>query len=59
MDDTATVICPYCFEELEVYVDPESEGQLIRDCDVCCRPWALQVTRDGEGTLFLLATRAQ
>lgn len=59
MNDTATVVCPYCFEELEVYVDPESEGQLIRDCDVCCRPWALHVTRDPEGALLIVASRAQ
>lgn len=59
MDDTATVSCPYCFELVEVYVDPGSEGELIRDCDVCCRPWALQVSRDANGELFVRASRAQ
>ena len=59
MNDTALVTCPYCFEQLEVYVDPETEGELIRDCDVCCRPWALRVNRDVDGALFVDATRAQ
>jgi len=45
MDDTALLTCPYCFEKVEVYIDPQSEGELIRDCDVCCRPWSLQVSR--------------
>lgn len=59
MDDTCTVACPYCFEDVEVYVDPQSEGELIRDCDVCCRPWSLVVSRDQDGALTVSATRAQ
>lgn len=53
------VVCPYCFETLEVYVDPESRGELIRDCDVCCRPWRLYVARSEDGDLLLQADRAQ
>ena len=59
MDDTALLTCPYCFEAVEVYIDPQSEGELIRDCDVCCRPWSLQVSRGADGELFVRATRAQ
>ena len=59
MDDVTTVVCPYCFESVEVYVDPGSEGELVRDCDVCCRPWALRVSRDSDGTLYVHAARAQ
>jgi len=59
MDDTSTVACPYCFEFVDVYVDPGSEGELIRDCDVCCRPWSLMVSRDQDGALTVSATRAQ
>jgi hypothetical protein len=59
MDDTAWLTCPYCFEEVEVYIDPQSEGELIRDCDVCCRPWSLQVSRGVRGELFVQANRAQ
>ena len=53
------VICPYCFEVVEVYVDPETQGELIRDCDVCCRPWQLSVARSAEGDLRVRADRAQ
>jgi hypothetical protein len=58
MDDTAELTCPYCFEQVEVYVDPQSEGQLIRDCDVCCRPWVMQVSRSADGELFVQVTRS-
>ena len=59
MPDTAPVTCPYCFEEVEVYVDPDTEGVLIQDCDVCCRPWTLRVSRGEEGELDIHAVRAQ
>ena len=59
MLDTARIICPYCFEDLEVYIDPETEGELVRDCDVCCRPWALVVSRTAHGELVVQALRVQ
>ena len=58
MDDIAELTCPYCLEQVEVYIDPQSEGQLIRDCDVCCRPWALHVSRGIDGELFVQVTRS-
>ncbi|MDH3727130.1 MAG: CPXCG motif-containing cysteine-rich protein [Myxococcales bacterium] len=59
MDDTCEVICPYCFEVVEIYVDPETRGELVQDCDVCCRPWALYVARTEDGELAIQAVRAQ
>jgi hypothetical protein len=59
MNDTIELTCPYCFEKVEVYVDPETEGELIQDCDVCCRPWVLRVTRDADGDPTVQASRAQ
>ena len=44
--DVASVTCPYCFEVVELYVDPESEGTFVEDCAVCCRPWTVSVGRD-------------
>ncbi len=58
MDDTAELTCPYCFEQVEVYVDPQSEGELIRDCDVCCRPWVMHVSRGVDGELLVRVTRS-
>jgi hypothetical protein len=59
MDDTAQVQCPYCFENVDVYIDPETQGELVQDCDVCCRPWVLHVSRGGDGSLVVHASRAQ
>ncbi len=59
MDDTSEVICPYCFERVEIYVDPETRGELVQDCDVCCRPLALFIARTEDGELSIRAVRAQ
>lgn len=56
---TKTIQCPYCFERVEVWLDPQSEGVMIRDCEVCCRPWELHVTRLPDGSLDVRVMRAQ
>ena len=43
MEDRFTVTCPYCGEELEIYVEPDVRGTLIQDCEVCCNPWRVRV----------------
>ena len=49
MDDTYPVICPYCGEPGEIYVEPDVRGSFVQDCEVCCNPWTVRVTReDGE-----------
>ena len=40
------VICPYCGEQVEIYLEPDVMGSLIHDCEVCCRPWQVHVGRD-------------
>ena len=42
--------CPYCGEEVEVTVDDVgvSSEAYVEDCSVCCRPWTVHVSRDGE-----------
>ena len=50
--------CPYCFESMEIEIDP-SEGftqEMVYDCEVCCRPIALQVSYDEEARPVVLAT---
>ncbi|MEO8679440.1 MAG: CPXCG motif-containing cysteine-rich protein [Vicinamibacterales bacterium] len=48
MPDTEfTVTCPYCGEEVEIYLEPEVHGLLVQDCEVCCNPWQLRVVHDG------------
>ncbi len=58
VEDTVTVRCPYCREHVELYVDPDSQGQLVEDCAVCCRPWLVTVESTG-GRLRVQITRAQ
>jgi hypothetical protein len=47
--DWVQVICPYCGEAVEIHLDPETRGEMVQDCEVCCRPWQLRVERDAEG----------
>jgi hypothetical protein len=48
MEDTFPVTCPYCGEEVEIYVEPELKGTFVQDCEVCCSPWLVRVTGWGE-----------
>jgi hypothetical protein len=49
MDELFVVTCPYCGEELEIYVEPEMSGRFVQDCEVCCNPWLVHVSQeDGE-----------
>lgn len=59
MEDEVTVQCPYCFEMVEVFLEPDVEGELVMDCEVCCNPWQLYVTHDEDGRLSLSVHRAQ
>lgn len=59
MDETVQVQCPYCFEVVGLYVDPSTEGAMVEDCEVCCRPWQVYVSRDDDGELLVAVQRAQ
>jgi hypothetical protein len=43
------ITCPYCGEEVEIYLEPDIRGELVLDCEVCCQPWAVRVSSDVEG----------
>jgi hypothetical protein len=45
---TYPVQCPYCGEEVELYLEPEIQGTLVQDCEVCCNPWQVTVYWDGD-----------
>ncbi|HZN94101.1 MAG TPA: CPXCG motif-containing cysteine-rich protein [Myxococcales bacterium] len=49
MSGSVSSECPYCGEAVEVSVDEVgmSEESYVEDCPVCCRPWQVQVFRDG------------
>ncbi len=48
MESEFTVICPYCGESVEIYVEPDVRGTLVQDCEVCCNPWYVRVSGRGE-----------
>ena len=57
MDDEFEVTCPYCGEVLTIYVEPDVRGSLVQDCEVCCNPWLVRVTRQ-DGERWVDVTRA-
>ncbi|WP_111658203.1 CPXCG motif-containing cysteine-rich protein [Isoalcanivorax indicus] len=45
------VTCPYCWETIEILVDPsEPMQEYVEDCAVCCHPihFSVQVDEAGE-----------
>jgi hypothetical protein len=48
VEDRFFVTCPYCGEEIEIYVEPDTEGAFVQDCEVCCNPWRVRVVDDGD-----------
>jgi hypothetical protein len=41
------VQCPYCWETLDLSVDPSVEDQeYVEDCQVCCQPILVHVVLD-------------
>jgi predicted DCC family thiol-disulfide oxidoreductase YuxK len=55
----AWVTCPYCFEEVEIFLEADLAGELVWDCEVCCNPWQLTVRRDRDGDLEVRAERLE
>jgi Cysteine-rich CPXCG len=43
MSEEFLVTCPYCGEEVEIYLEPDVHGTLIQDCEVCCNPWRVRI----------------
>jgi hypothetical protein len=58
VDSLFVVTCPYCGEDVEIYLEPEIRGSLIQDCEVCCNPWQLRVTNDEDGERYVDVSRA-
>jgi cysteine-rich CPXCG protein len=48
MPDQFLVSCPYCGEEIEIYLEPDLTGRVIQDCEVCCNPWQLRISGNGD-----------
>lgn len=55
MDDPVLVVCPFCGEEVEIYVESDVTGSFIQDCEVCCNPWRVRVSGSGEDRIIEVA----
>jgi len=47
MDDEFQILCPYCGEQVEVFLEADLAGSLVQDCEVCCQPWLVQISGEG------------
>ncbi len=56
LNDTARISCPYCGEASELRVDLAGGAtqEYVEDCEVCCQPWLVHVTFDGNGQASVL-----
>jgi hypothetical protein len=49
MEDLFLVMCPYCGQQVEIYLEPDVKGSFVQDCEICCNPWRVRVTgRSGD-----------
>jgi len=51
----AEILCPYCGEIVVISIDPGGgEAQeYVQDCEVCCRPWLVQLNYNTAGAFDL------
>ncbi|HEX7580084.1 MAG TPA: CPXCG motif-containing cysteine-rich protein [Thermoanaerobaculia bacterium] len=40
--------CPLCGEEIEIHLESDVTGTLIQDCEVCCNPWLVRISGEGD-----------
>jgi hypothetical protein len=57
MDEIFEVTCPYCGEPVEIYVERDTSGRFVQDCEVCCNPWLVRVTHE-DGDRWVTIGRA-
>ena len=57
-EETQLVTCPYCGEEIELYVELDVRGSYVQDCEVCCNPWMVRVSREEDGAMSVDVSRA-
>ena len=56
--DSAVIQCPYCWQKIDIEVDPSVKRQeYTEDCHVCCRPIAMIVEIDEKGRPHIEATQ--
>lgn len=43
-EEVFLVTCPYCGEQVEIFVESDVSGTFVQDCEVCCNPWRVHVS---------------
>lgn len=44
------VTCPYCAESVTIAIEEDVRGSFVQDCEICCNPWLVRVSRYHDGT---------
>jgi hypothetical protein len=44
MPDDFLITCPFCGEQVQIYIEADVTGAFIQDCEVCCNPWRVHVS---------------
>ena len=44
MPDEFLITCPFCGEQVEIYIEADVTGVFVQDCEVCCNPWRVHVS---------------
>ena len=57
MNEIQIIQCPWCWEQITLSLDPETYGEFVEDCEVCCRPWYIHVYRSEEGKIEVQVVR--
>ncbi|MGQ0612789.1 MAG: CPXCG motif-containing cysteine-rich protein [Planctomycetaceae bacterium] len=58
MEEGVAITCPWCGEEVRIYVDASGgEQRYVEDCWVCCRPIEIAVEIDRDGAVAARAER--
>jgi len=43
MEESASIICPFCGQRFEITIDTSiPEQRFTTDCEVCCRPFEVR-----------------
>lgn len=58
-DESGKHQCPYCWELVDPGLEADLEGELVWDCEVCCRPWLIRIEVGLDGEQSLTISRAQ
>jgi hypothetical protein len=53
-------MCPHCWQEISMLLDPAYSQTYVEDCEVCCNPIELTVSfEDGELLSFIASELGQ